>query len=277
MKTAAFALCAFVAFQHVLFLVVEMFLWKTPRIRKQFGMTEQLANDSAALAKNQGLYNGFLAAGIVWGLYEQSPQILTFFLTCVVVAGVFGAATAKISILFVQGLPGAIALALVRFGLPVLLIVSLASLAGAQDKATRSGSYKSDAYGFTIDAPAAAKLGDEDDATLLELGQAPASVSVHLAVRPKFDIDRLRKLVKGHIEKLGFDVKEEKTVEISGRKALVFSGEGPYKGTPTKLYELVVLDSPRVFTIRAQERDEDWEKDGAALRASVESFRLDAK
>lgn len=114
MKTAANALCAFVAFQHVLFLIVEMFLWKTERIRKNFGMSEQLANDSAVLAKNQGLYNGFLAAGLVWGLYEANVATLTFFLACVVVAGVYGGLTAKVSIAFIQGVPAAIALALVR-------------------------------------------------------------------------------------------------------------------------------------------------------------------
>jgi putative membrane protein len=114
MKTATLVLAGFVAVQHVLFLVIEMFLWKTPLVRKQFQMTEQLAKDSAPLAMNQGLYNGFLAAGLAWGIYEGRVDVLTFFLACVIVAGIFGGLSAKISILFIQGVPAAIALALLR-------------------------------------------------------------------------------------------------------------------------------------------------------------------
>jgi putative membrane protein len=105
----------FVAFQHLLFLVLEMFFWTKPLGRKVFGLSEQVANDSAALAANQGLYNGFLAAGLVWAIVP-GPQAFAagvFFTSCVVVAGVFGGLTAKRSILVVQALPGAIALALV--------------------------------------------------------------------------------------------------------------------------------------------------------------------
>jgi putative membrane protein len=104
-----------VAALHLLFLVLEMFLWRTPFGRRTFGLSRELADASAGLALNQGLYNGFLAAGLVWGLCAPAAlgrPVQIFFLVCVVVAGVFGAATAKRSILFVQALPGAIALAL---------------------------------------------------------------------------------------------------------------------------------------------------------------------
>ena len=105
----------FVALQHLLFLVLEMFLWTKPFGRKVFGLSEQLARDSASLAANQGLYNGFLAAGLVWAILP-GPHALAagvFFTSCVVGAGIFGGLTAKRSILVVQALPGAIALALV--------------------------------------------------------------------------------------------------------------------------------------------------------------------
>lgn len=117
MKIAVMALCAFVAVEHVLFLVLEMFLWRRPFGLRFFKLTQAFADESAALAMNQGLYNGFLAAGIAWGLIDWSPPVLTFFLACVVVAGVFGGLTAKRSIIFVQGLPAAVTLALLRLGL----------------------------------------------------------------------------------------------------------------------------------------------------------------
>jgi len=104
---------AFVAFLHVGFLVLEMFLWTKPTGRRIFGLTRELAEASKALAMNQGLYNGFLAAGLVWGIVAGSFDVKVFFLACVIIAGIFGALTAKRSILFVQGLPAAIALALV--------------------------------------------------------------------------------------------------------------------------------------------------------------------
>ena len=104
-----------VAVLHLIFLVLEMFLWTKPTGRRIFGLSEQLAHDSAGLAANQGLYNGFLAAGLIWSLFTHDCAfaIKVFFLGCVIVAGVFGAFTAKRSILFVQALPGAIALVLV--------------------------------------------------------------------------------------------------------------------------------------------------------------------
>jgi len=108
------ALVALVALAHLYFLVLEMFLWTKPRGLKTFRMTAEKAADSAALAANQGLYNGFLAAGLIWGLVHGVPafalQIKTFFLLCVIVAGVYGAATVSRKILFVQALPAALAL-----------------------------------------------------------------------------------------------------------------------------------------------------------------------
>jgi putative membrane protein len=106
---------AFVALQHVLFMVLEMFLWNRPAGRRIFGLDKEFARRSAALAANQGLYNGFLAAGLVWGLLTgpDGLYIKGFFLACVIVAGSFGALTVRRSILWIQAVPGAIALALV--------------------------------------------------------------------------------------------------------------------------------------------------------------------
>lgn len=104
-----------VAVLHVYFLVLEMFLWTKPTGRRTFGLTKEFAEQTKALAANQGLYNGFLAAGLAWGLFTSGPEglhIQVFFLGCVVVAGVFGALTASKKILFVQALPAAIALSL---------------------------------------------------------------------------------------------------------------------------------------------------------------------
>jgi putative membrane protein len=111
-KVIANMLVALVALLHVGFLMLEMFLWTTPFSLKTFNMTPQVAASSQVLAANQGLYNGFLAAGLVWGLIakENATGIKVFFLSCVIIAGVFGAATAKPSILFVQAVPAALAL-----------------------------------------------------------------------------------------------------------------------------------------------------------------------
>lgn len=97
------------------FMVLEMFFWTTPKGRKVFGLTPEFAAASKVLAANQGLYNGFLAAGLAWGVWLGSDgnPVKIFFLVCVVVAGVFGAVTSSRKILFVQGMPGAIALVLV--------------------------------------------------------------------------------------------------------------------------------------------------------------------
>jgi putative membrane protein len=110
------ALVALVAALHVYFLVLEMFLWTKPLGLKTFRNSLEKANDSAVLAANQGLYNGFLAAGLVWGLLAGVPafafEIKVFFLLCVIVAGVYGAVTVSRKILFVQAAPAAIALIL---------------------------------------------------------------------------------------------------------------------------------------------------------------------
>jgi putative membrane protein len=109
-------LVALVAALHVYFLVLEMFLWTKPLGLKTFRQSPEKAQDSAVLAANQGLYNGFLAAGLVWGLVQAVPgfafQIKVFFLLCVIVAGVYGAATVSRRILFVQAAPAALALIL---------------------------------------------------------------------------------------------------------------------------------------------------------------------
>lgn len=111
---AANVVIALVALIHVYILVLEMFLWEKPAGMRAFGLTPQKAADSRVLAANQGLYNGFLAAGLVWGLSLGSAGtgVKIFFLVCVLVAGLYGAATASRKILFVQALPAALGLAL---------------------------------------------------------------------------------------------------------------------------------------------------------------------
>ncbi len=89
-----------------------MFLWTTPVGRRSFGLTEELAAATATLAKNQGLYNGFLAAGLVWGALSGTWSVRLFFLACVIVAGIFGALTVSRSILWIQAAPGVVALLL---------------------------------------------------------------------------------------------------------------------------------------------------------------------
>ena len=115
MKIAADIVVGLVALLHVYFLVLEMFLWDKPRGLRTFGLTPEFAAASKSLAANQGLYNGFLAAGLAWGLTlgAGGDSIRIFFLACVVIAGIFGAATASRRILWVQALPGAMALGLV--------------------------------------------------------------------------------------------------------------------------------------------------------------------
>jgi putative membrane protein len=110
-------LTALVAALHIYFLVLEMFLWQTPRGLKTFGNTPDKAALTAVLAANQGLYNGFLAAGLIWGLLHPDPaiafQLKTFFLLCVITAGVYGAYSVSRKILFVQAAPAALALLVV--------------------------------------------------------------------------------------------------------------------------------------------------------------------
>ena len=113
-------LVGLVALEHVYILYLEMIAWTTPRVRRIFGTTPAFAEESKVLAANQGLYNGFLAAGLIWGLAHPQPavgvQIQLFFLICVLVAAVYGGLTAKRSILFVQGGPALLALLAVLAG-----------------------------------------------------------------------------------------------------------------------------------------------------------------
>lgn len=112
MKKASYVLTAVVALEHLYILVLEMFLWTKPAGLRAFGLTPEFAEQTAVLAANQGLYNGFLAAGLIWGLFlkEDGHAVRVFFLSCVVVAGIFGGITAKPSILYVQAAPALVAL-----------------------------------------------------------------------------------------------------------------------------------------------------------------------
>ena len=114
MATVAGIAVALVAVLHLYFLVLEMFFWTKPLGRRVFGLKPDFAVASASLAANQGLYNGFLAAGLVWGLLlgPAGFSIRVFFLACVIIAGIFGALTATRRILWVQAVPGALALVL---------------------------------------------------------------------------------------------------------------------------------------------------------------------
>ena len=109
-----------VALLHVYFFVLESFLWTRPYGRRVFGLSPEKAEMTKSLAANQGLYNGFLAAGLVWGLVagDDAHTIKIFFLSCVVIAGIVGAITANRKILWVQAVPGAIAMALVCAAAP---------------------------------------------------------------------------------------------------------------------------------------------------------------
>ena len=115
MQTIANGVVALIALLHVYILVLEMFLWDKPAGLRAFGLTPEVAAASKVLAANQGLYNGFLAAGLIWGLSlgPDGSGVKVFFLSCILVAGVYGAATATRKILFVQAVPAAIALVLV--------------------------------------------------------------------------------------------------------------------------------------------------------------------
>jgi putative membrane protein len=115
MNTAANLVVLLIALMHLYILVLEMFLWDKPRGLKAFGLTPEFAAQTKVLAANQGLYNGFLAAGLLWGLYlgPSGHGVRVFFLGCVLVAGLYGAATANRRILFIQALPAALGLVLV--------------------------------------------------------------------------------------------------------------------------------------------------------------------
>lgn len=116
MQTTTNILIGVVALLHVYFLVLEMFLWNTPYGHKTFALTPEFAAASKSLAANQGLYNGFLAAGLIWGLLDPAHafEIKIFFLSCVIVAGIYGAITVNRKIFFVQSLPALIALVLLH-------------------------------------------------------------------------------------------------------------------------------------------------------------------
>lgn len=109
----ATVLTALVAAIHLWIVVLEMVLWTKPMGRRAFGTTQTFADESAVLAANQGLYNGFLAAGLIWGLAKGAAgfEFKAFFLSCVLIAGLYGAATASRRILFIQAAPAALALA----------------------------------------------------------------------------------------------------------------------------------------------------------------------
>ncbi|MET8430288.1 DUF1304 domain-containing protein [Nocardia sp. NPDC004860] len=113
MRLVADILVGLLAALHVYILIMEMFLWTTPRVRAGFGVTAEFAEESKVFAANQGLYNGFLAAGLIWGLIAADPvgqAAKIFFAACVVVAGLYGGATASRRIFVGQALPGAITL-----------------------------------------------------------------------------------------------------------------------------------------------------------------------
>ena len=114
MSIVATTLVALIALLHLYIMVLEMFLWTTPRALKAFGLTPEFAAQTKTLAANQGLYNGFLAAGLIWSLVYPIPgfawQLAMFFLTCIAVAGIYGAATSSRRILFIQTVPAVLAM-----------------------------------------------------------------------------------------------------------------------------------------------------------------------
>jgi putative membrane protein len=116
MNTLLTSLVVLIALEHIWFLVLEMFLWTRPIGLRTFRLTSEFARESAGLAANQGLYNGFLAAGLLWGAFHPLPevalQLKLFFLGCVAVAGVYGAITVSRRILYIQALPAVLGLAL---------------------------------------------------------------------------------------------------------------------------------------------------------------------
>ena len=110
MKTLAKILTGFVALEHFFFLIVEMFLWQRPIGLGMFDLTPEFAAQTAYMAQNQGLYNGFLAAGLMWSLIAAKRDVRIFFLICVIIAGIFGSMTVSPTVLFAQAVPAALAL-----------------------------------------------------------------------------------------------------------------------------------------------------------------------
>jgi putative membrane protein len=116
MSTVAGIVIAIIALMHVWFLILEMLLWDKPTGRRAFGLTPEFAAQSKVLAANQGLYNGFLAAGLVWGLLlggSEGTHVKIFFLSCILLAGLYGGFTATRKVLWIQAAPAAVGLALV--------------------------------------------------------------------------------------------------------------------------------------------------------------------
>ena len=105
---------ALVAFLHIYFLILEMFLWTKPKGIKTFGLkSKEFAEETKVLAANQGLYNGFLATGLIWSIISKNTEIATFFLCCVIIAGIYGAySTKKIRLFYIQSIPALISLIL---------------------------------------------------------------------------------------------------------------------------------------------------------------------
>lgn len=119
MKYLPIVFVSLVAIEHIYIMVLEMFLWTKPKGLKVFGNTQEMAEQTKVLAANLGLYNGFLAVGLLWGLLHSNPvfgnQIQVFFICCVIVAAIYGGLTANRSILIVQGVPALIALSSLLF------------------------------------------------------------------------------------------------------------------------------------------------------------------
>ena len=116
MTTLQIIIIAIVALLHTYFLILEMFLWTTPKAIKAFGLkSKEFAEETKVLAANQGLYNGFLAAGLVWSLLWQNAYVAIFFLSCVTIAGIYGAySTKKIKLFYIQGIPAIIGLVMLH-------------------------------------------------------------------------------------------------------------------------------------------------------------------
>jgi len=113
MKFLQLFLVSLVAFLHVYFLILEMFYWTQPKGLKAFGLTKEFAEASKTLAANQGLYNGFLAAGLIWSIISKNAEVTVFFLICVIIAGIYGAySTKKIRLFYIQSVPAILALVL---------------------------------------------------------------------------------------------------------------------------------------------------------------------
>jgi len=113
MKYLQIFLVGLVAFLHIYFLILEMFYWTKPKGLKTFGLTKEFAEESKTLAANQGLYNGFLAAGLIWSIVSKNTDVAVFFLACVIIAGIYGAySTKKIRLFYIQSVPAILALVL---------------------------------------------------------------------------------------------------------------------------------------------------------------------